>query len=53
MITTEELLVAIETMHVEAIHNFNHSNSPTQMFWNGYAIAVREVMERIKQSNDR
>lgn len=52
MITTEELLVAVEAMHVEAIHNFNNSNLPTQMFWNGYAIAIGEVMARIKPNND-
>ena len=31
----------------EAMHKFNYGNGPSQMYWNGYHMGIRELQDDI------
>lgn len=41
----EEVLMA---MHEDAIHRFNHSNTSSQLYWNGRAQAITDILALIR-----
>jgi len=43
----DRLFLAMQERLAMAMHEFNHSNAPRQMYWNGYHQAIAELHEDI------
>lgn len=41
----DRLFLAMQERLAKAMHEFNHSNAPRQMYWNGYHQAITELHE--------
>ena len=46
-ISTEQLFGKMSQRLAQAMHEFNHSNHPRQLYWNGYHHAIVELQEDV------